>query len=154
MPCSLRLSDRPTPSPDWWILRSLPRPGAATNTQPGLAAAPTLTVPGSIVVVELVLEVLGSLCVGSGLIIEHVHLSGVFVDNGVARHFLRALGHCRLMARIGNRRVGFLYVAGLQVDSHDLAIVEFRYPRRLRLAAARLGSCLSDYRHSGGDARR
>ena len=44
-----------------------------------------------IIFVELILKVFGRLCVGGGLIVEHVHLTRVLVDDGIARHFLGAL---------------------------------------------------------------
>src|SRR5262245_50744180 len=108
-----------------------------------------------VVVVELVLEVLSGLSVGSGLIVEHVHLAGVLVDDRAARHFLRALGHCRLMARFRYRAVGLLDVAGLEVDPHGLAVIELRHPHRLRLTGGRrLGLRLPDRGQSGGSPGR
>src|SRR5262245_9204734 len=70
--------------------------GAPARQHPDLIAiAPRKQVsfgaPQLVVVVELILEVLRRPSIGRGLIIEHVHLARVLVDDSVARHFLGAL---------------------------------------------------------------
>src|SRR5262249_6675461 len=82
---------------------------------------------GSVILVELILEVLRRLGVGGRLIVEHVHLAALLVDDGAWRDFLRPFRHGGLMSGGGDLDVGLLKVAGLWIDLQDFALVDLSY---------------------------